>query len=104
MADMLKMMKQATAMRKQMKNIQKELAKFTVEGMNGHVKVVAAGDMSIRSVTIDPAALDSGKVDRLQDMIVTAANNALRNAKKQAGSEMSKRAGGLGGLSDMLGM
>ena len=31
-------------------------------------------------------------------------NNALRNAKKQAGSEMSKMTGGLGGLGDMLGM
>lgn len=104
MADMFKMMKQASSMRKQMKKMQKELQRFTVEGSSGYVKVVATGDMALKSVEIEPAGLEPGKRDRLQGMVVTAVNNALRNAKKQAGSEMAKMSGGLGGLSDMLGM
>lgn len=104
MADMFKMMKQASSMKKQMKKIQKELEKFTAEGQNGNVKVIVTGDMAVKSVEIDVEALDPSKQDRLQRMIVTAVNNALRNAKKQAGSEMAKMSGGLGGLSDMLGM
>lgn len=103
MADMFTMMKQASAMRKKMKQIQKELSRHTVEGTSGPVKVVAAGDMSIRSLEIDPAAVDPGDVEQLQTMILTAANNALRDAKKLAGSEMAKMTGGLGALSDMLG-
>jgi DNA-binding YbaB/EbfC family protein len=102
--DMFKMVKQAAAMRKQMKKIQDELERITVEGSSGHVKVVVSCDMAVKSVQIDPAALDPSRADKLQRMVTDAVNNALRNAKKQAGSEMSKMTGGLGGLSEMLGM
>jgi len=103
MVDMFKMMKQAANMRKQVKRIQKELQKFTVEGVSGHVRVTVLGDMTVKSVDIAPEAMDPARRERLQGMVVSAVNNALRNAKKQAGSEMAKMSGGIGGLSDMFG-
>ena len=105
MANMMKMVSQAATMRKQMKRMQKELAKQTVEitSNNGKVTVVARGDMSIKEVRIDPTAFEDLKLDRLEKVITTTVNSALNAAKKTAGGEMSKMAGGLGGLSDMLG-
>ncbi len=105
MANMMKMVSQAATMRKQMKRMQKELAKQTVEitSNNGKVTVSARGDMSIKEVRIDPSALEELKLDRLEKIIATTVNSALNAAKKTAGSEMSKMSGGLGGLSDMLG-
>jgi len=102
MANMFNMMKEAATMQRQMKKIQKELARQTVEGSSGDVTVVACGDMSVKSVSIGPAALNSGNPEQLERMIVAAANSALASAKKRAGSEMSKMTGGLGGLADML--
>jgi len=64
---MMKMVSQAATMRKQMKRMQKELAKQTVEitSNNGKVTVVARGDMSIKEVRVDPSALEDLKLDRL---------------------------------------
>jgi DNA-binding YbaB/EbfC family protein len=105
MANMMKMVSQAATMRKQMKRMQKELSKQTVEitSNNGKVTVIARGDMSIKDVKIDPTAFEELKLDRLEKIIATTVNSALNAAKKTAGSEMSKMSGGLGGLSDMLG-
>ena len=105
MANMLKMVHQAATMRKQMKRIQKELEKKTVEikSNNGKVTVVARGDMSIKEIVIDPSALEDLKLERLEKVLVTTVNAALNASKKTAGSEMTKASGGLGGLSEMLG-
>lgn len=105
MANMMKMVSQAATMRKQMKRMQKELSKQTVEitSNNGKVTVSARGDMSIKEIRIDPSAFEELKLDRLEKVIATTVNSALNAAKKTAGSEMSKMSGGLGGLSDMLG-
>jgi nucleoid-associated protein EbfC len=105
MANMMKMVSQAATMRKQMKRMQKELAKQTVEvtSNNGKVTVVARGDMSIKEIRIDPSAIQDLALDRLEKVIVTTVNSTLNAAKKTAGTEMSKMSGGLGGLSDMLG-
>jgi hypothetical protein len=104
MAEMFKMMRQAIEMRKQMSKIQKELAKQVVEASSGEVTVVARGDMTIKSVSIKPEAIDPNKSERLEKMIAAAVNNALESAKKIAGSQVSKMSGGVGGLADMLGM
>ena len=105
MANMLKMVSQAASMRKQMKHMQKELAKQTVEvtSNNGKITVVARGDMSVKEIRIDPSALEDLTLERLEKVIVTTVNSTLNAAKKTAGTEMSKMSGGLGGLSDMLG-
>jgi DNA-binding YbaB/EbfC family protein len=105
MANMMKMVSQAASMRKQMKKMQKELAKQVVEvtSNNGKITVVARGDMSIKEIRIDPSAIEDLKLDRLEGIIAKTVNSALNASKKTAGTEMSKMSGGLGGLSDMLG-
>lgn len=103
MADTFKMLKQAASMRKQMKKMQKALAKETVEASSGDVRVVARGDMTIKSVEIAPEAFDAPRKDRLEKMIAAAVNNALESAKKLAGTHM-QNSGGMGAMSDMLGM
>ena len=101
MANMFDMMKQV----KQLKKMQKGLASRTVEASSrdGLIRVVAAGDMTVKSVTIDPQAVDPANAGKLEASIVSTVNSALDSAKKAAASDMSGLAGGLGGLSGMLG-
>lgn len=101
--NMLNMLKQAASMKKQMKQIQKELEKKVVDCSEHGVTVSVRGDMSVAAIKIDSEQAPLSDVPRLEKAIAGAANKALESAKKQAGAEMSKLAGGLGGLSDMLG-
>jgi len=102
MANMLKMMKQAASMQKEMKRIQKDLARQTVEFTNAGVTVQARGDMSIEQIDIDEKVLDGANPQKLGKQIKMAVNGALAAAKKKAGSEMSKLTAG-SGLGDLLG-
>lgn len=104
MAEMFKMIRQAAAMRKQMGKIQKELARQSAEAVSGDVRVVVRGDMTVKEINIKPEAIDPARPDRLEKMLAAAVNKALEEAKKLAGTEMSKMKGGISGLSDMLGM
>jgi DNA-binding YbaB/EbfC family protein len=97
------MLKKAGAMKSQMKKMQKEMAKQTAEGRSGGVTAVARGDMTLRSIAIDPDGVDVANTDQLQRQIVAAVNTALSSVQKVAAAEMAKSAGGLGGLADMLG-
>lgn len=85
-------MKQAAKMQQQMEQIQNDLAKRTVEATSGGgaVKVVAKCDGSIGSVKIDPQALNPSDAQLLEDMILTAANQALAQAKEISTAEMGK--------------
>lgn len=94
--------KQAAQMQRRMKKMQKELARQTVEARSGDVMVVARGDMTIKSVHIDPEALKNTRQELLEKMIASAVNNALKATQKEAGAAMAKN-GGLGGLADLLG-
>lgn len=103
MANPLGMIKKAASMQRQMKKMQKQLAKRTVEVKNGMVTVIAAGDMTIKKITIDPEAMETKSLSQVERMIAGAVNSGLDSAKKMAGAEMSNMTGGLGGLADMLG-
>lgn len=89
-------MKQAQRMQQQMEQIQSELAKRTVEATSGGgaVKVVAKCDGSIASIKIDPQAINPADAQLLEDMIVTAANQALNQAKEISNAEMGKATAG----------
>lgn len=99
----MKMMKEAASMQREMKKIQKQLAKETVEFTNGAVTVVARCDMSVANVKIDPAAITAGNEDKVERQVTDAVNGAMNAAKKKAGSAMSQMGGGLGGIAEMLG-
>jgi len=85
-------MKQAARMQQQMEQIQNDLAARTVEATSGGgaVKVVAKCDGTIASIKIDPAAINPADAQLLEDMILTAANQALGQAKEISNAEMGK--------------
>jgi len=85
-------MKQAARMQQQMEQVQAGLAIRTVEATSGGgaVKVVAKCDGSIASIKIDPQAINPADAQLLEDMILTAANQALGQAKEISTAEMGK--------------
>jgi nucleoid-associated protein EbfC len=92
MSSIGKLMKQAARMQQQVEQIQKDLAERTVEATSGGgvVKVVAKCDGSIGSIKIDPQAVNPADVQLLEDLILTAANQALSQAKEISSAEMGK--------------
>jgi len=90
-------MKQAQRMQQQMEQVQAQLATRTVEATSGGgaVKVTAKCDGSIAAIKIDPQALNPSDAQLLEDMILTAANQALNQAKDIANTEMGKITAGL---------
>ena len=92
MSSIGKLMKQAARMQQQMEQIQSNLASRTVEATSGGgaVKVVARCDGTIASIKIDPQAVNPADAQLLEDMILTAANQALNQAKEISNAEMGK--------------
>jgi DNA-binding YbaB/EbfC family protein len=97
MSSIGKMMKQAQRMQQQMEQVQAQLASRTVEATSGGgaVKVTAKCDGTIAAIKIDPQALNPSDAQLLEDMILTAANQALGQAKEISNSEMGKITAGL---------
>ena len=89
-------MKQAARMQQQMEEVQADLASRTVEATSGGgaVKVVAKCDGSIASIKIDPQALNPADAQLLEDMVLSAANQALGQAKEISTAEMGKATAG----------
>ena len=97
MSSIGKLMKQAARMQQQMEQIQAQLAAKTVEASSGGgaVKVVAKCDGSIASIKIDPQALNPSDAQLVEDMILTATNQALAQAKEISNAELGKVTSGL---------
>lgn len=85
-------MKQAAKIQRQMEDVQGQLAARTVEATSGGgvVKAVAKCDGSLGSLKIDPQAVNPADVQLLEDMILSAVNNALAQAKEISTAEMGK--------------
>jgi len=85
-------MKQAARMQQQIEQTQAQLASRTVEAGSGGgaVKVVAKCDGSVVSIKIDPQAINPADAPLLEDMILTAVNQALDEAKKISNAEMGR--------------
>jgi DNA-binding YbaB/EbfC family protein len=92
MSSIGKLMKQAARMQQQMEQVQADLAAKTVEATSGGgaVKVTAKCDGSIGAIKIDPAALNPSDAQLLEDMLLTALNQALAQAKEISTAEMGK--------------
>jgi DNA-binding YbaB/EbfC family protein len=92
MSSIGKLMKQAARMQQQMETIQAQLAARTVEASSGGgaVKVVARCDGTIASIKIDPQALNPSDAQVVEDMVLTATNQALAQAKEISNAEMSR--------------
>jgi nucleoid-associated protein EbfC len=100
--DLGAMMKQVQQMQADMVKAQEELKDEIVEASagGGMVKVTMSGDLELRSIEIDPDAVDPEDVEMLQDLVTAAINEALRSAQERANSKLGDvgGAGGLGGL------
>lgn len=90
-------MKQAARMQQQMEQVQAQLALRTVEATSGGgaVKVTAKCDGTLAAIKVDPQALNPDDAQILEEMILTAANQALGQAKEIANSELGKVTSGL---------
>jgi DNA-binding YbaB/EbfC family protein len=94
---MAQLMKQANQMQMKMKKTQEELATKTYEATSGGgaVKVTVNGEHKIISLVIDPEVLKAGDAEMLQDMVLTAVNEAMKIAKDTSAKEMEKVTGGM---------
>ena len=98
--DMNALMKQAQQMQADMAKAQEQLATEEVEASagGGMVKVKMSGDLKLKSIEIDPEAVDPEDSEMLADMVMAAVNEAIRAAQELASSKMGGITGGLGGL------
>ena len=92
-----KMMRQVQKMQADMAKIQDDLANETVEASagGGMVTVQVTGAIELKSIKIDPAAVDPEDVEMLEDMIMAATNEALRSAQELANKKMGGLTAGL---------
>jgi len=90
MTNILKMIKDAAGMQKNVKKMQSQLRAKTVEfsSGNGLVTVTARGDASIAAIRIDPRALDAARPAALEKLVLTAVEGALEAAKKMSADDM----------------
>ena len=90
-------MKQAQMMQKRMAQVQQELEERRIEASagGGMVKAVVSGKQQLVSLTIDPKAVDPEDVEMLQDLVMAAVSEALKQSQKMAEEEMGKITGGL---------
>lgn len=97
MKGMGNMMKQAQKLQAKMLKLQEELAEKTVEATagGGMVKVVANGKQQILSIDIEKEVVDPEDVEMLQDLLISAVNDALNKSQEMVSSEMSKLTGGM---------
>ena len=94
------LMKQAQRMQRQMEEKQEELKtkEWEASAGGGAVTVKVSGKKELVSVKISPEAVDPEDVETLEDMIMAAANEALRKMEEETNESMGSLAGGLGGL------
>ena len=97
--NMNNLMKQAQRMQRQMEEQQAELEnkEFSATAGGGVVEVTVTGKREVSKVKIDPEAVDPDDVEMLQDMIVAAVNEAMKQADEASGAMIGKMTGGLGG-------
>ena len=90
--------KMAQQMQTQMAQAQDELKETTLEASagGGAVRIVITGAQEVRAVEIDPSAVDPDEVEMLQDLVMTAVNEAIGRSKELERERMGAIAGGLG--------
>lgn len=98
--NMNNLMKQAQRMQRQMAEQQKALEEkeFTATAGGGAVEVTVTGNRQVTKVVLQPEAVDPDDIEMLQDLIVAAVNEALRQVDEEVTASMSKMTGGIGNL------
>ena len=91
------MMKQAQKMQQELLRMQEEQENktYTAKAGGGMVSATVNGKHEVVSLEINPEAVDPDDVEMLQDMVIAAVNEAMRNADADAAQNMSRLTGGL---------
>ncbi len=101
-----KLMKQAQAMQDRIAQIEEEAAsrEFSATAGGGVVEAVVNGRHELKSIKIDPKVVVADEVDLLEDLVLSAVNEAQRVAAAAVKAEMEKATGGmeLGGLGGLM--
>jgi DNA-binding YbaB/EbfC family protein len=97
--NMQQLLQQAQKMQQEMVAAQEALKDETVEASagGGMVTVVVSGDLVVKSIKIDPDAIDPDDPEMLADLVLAAVNEGLRSAQELAASKLGGITGGLGG-------
>ena len=93
----MNMIKQAQKMQQDMQKMQEELEnkEYTAQAGGGVVSATVSGKHELKSLAIDPEAVDPEDVEMLQDLSVAAVNEAMRTASSDAAASMGQLTGGL---------
>lgn len=104
--NMQQMLKQVQKMQAEMVAAQEQLKDEVVEASagGGMVTVKVGGDLDVKSVAIDPQAVDPDDVELLQDMVLAAVNEGVRAAQELAAEKLGAVTGGLGGPGGLGGL
>ncbi|MFC1871553.1 YbaB/EbfC family nucleoid-associated protein [Chloroflexota bacterium] len=91
------MMQQAQKLQAQLAKVQQELAEATLEVSSGGgvVKITVDGQQEIKSVKISPEVIDPDDVEMLEDLVLTAINEAIGQSQQLAAKQMGELTGGL---------
>lgn len=97
-ANMQKQMQQMQAMQRKMEELQNEIDEMetTATSGGGAVTVTVTGKKEIKNIEMKPEVVDPDDIEMLQDLIMVAANEALRQMEEISQNEMSKLTGSLG--------
>ena len=97
MKNMNDLLRQAQVMQNKIARLQQEMAEKDVEASagGGMVKVVMNGRQEMKSISIDKAVMESGDNEMLQDLVMTAVNEAVRVGRANLEREMANLSGGL---------
>ncbi|MCA8996666.1 MAG: YbaB/EbfC family nucleoid-associated protein [Planctomycetaceae bacterium] len=106
LSNIANLMKNAKEIQARAAEMRENLAKIRVEGSagGGMVKAQASGDQKVTKLEIEPGLLAANDKEMLEDLVLTAVNQALENAREKAASEMASLTDGLGlpGMEEML--
>ena len=96
----MQMMKQAQKMQQDLLKMQQEMEEKQYEATagGGVITAVVSGKRELVRVTIDPEAVDPDDVEMLEDLIISAVNEAIRQVEEMYNAEMGRMTGGLGGM------
>lgn len=97
--NMANLMKQAQKMQRQMEEQAKEMEtkEFTATAGGGAVEVTVNGKREVQKVKLQEEVVDPDDIEMLEDLIMAAVNEALRQVDEASSSAMSRLTGGLGG-------
>ena len=95
--NMNQMIKQAQKMQDQITELQEDIEarEFSATAGGGAVEVTITGKKTIKSLTLKPEVVDPEDIEMLQDLIISAINEAVNNIETTTESEMSKITGGV---------